>query len=123
MHVDFIQGFLRIRGTIKKSKLFCLPMSTVALMQHRIILAGIRDRGLCPCPRCLIPKSRLQNMGMPLDMKQRETLARVDDEARRRKVGIARDIIYKKNYAVDSDAVEAILKEESLVPNKVSLQL
>lgn len=53
-------------------------------------------------------------------MRQRVTLARVDDDANRRKVETARDIIYKKNYAVDSAAVEAILKGESLVPSSVS---
>lgn len=89
----------------------------------RIILASIRDRGYCPCPRCLIPLERVQYMGMARDMRQRVTLARVDDDAKRRKVEIARDIIYKKNYAVDSAAVEAILKEESLVPASVSSTL
>jgi hypothetical protein len=62
-------------------------------------------------------------MGMVRDMRQRITLSRVDDDAKRRKVEIARDIIYKKNYAIDSPAVEAILKEESLVPSNVSAPL
>ena len=49
-------------------------------------------------------------------MKQRETLARVDDEAWRHKIDRAWEIVYKKNYAVDSQPVETILKAESLVP-------
>jgi len=53
-------------------------------------------------------------------MKERVTLARVDDEERRRKIGIARDIIYEKNYAVDNANVEALLKNQSLVPTSVS---
>lgn len=53
-------------------------------------------------------------------MKQRQTLARVDDESRRSLVSKARDIIYRKNYAVDTDAVEKILKSQSLVPTLVS---
>lgn len=57
---------------------------------------------------------------MKRDMKQRETLARVDDEGRRNKVRVAREIIYDKQYAVNSPAVERILKEESLVPTLVS---
>jgi len=61
-------------------------------------------------------------MGMPRDMKQRDTLARVDDEDRRRKVTIAREIIYEKNYAVNNDNVEALLREQSLVPTSVSAQ-
>ena len=57
---------------------------------------------------------------MVLDMKQRKTLARVDDETRRHKIDTAREIIYKKNYAVDSKAVQTILREQSLVPTSVS---
>lgn len=65
---------------------------------------------------------RVRNLGMPLDMKQRETLARVDDASTRYKIETARDIIHQKNYAIDSPAVEIILKEESLVPAKVSMK-
>jgi hypothetical protein len=57
---------------------------------------------------------------MMQDMKERKTLARIDDEHRRRKIELARDIIYKQNYAVDNDNVEALLKEQSLVPTSVS---
>jgi len=56
-------------------------------------------------------------------MKERKTLARVDDEIRRQKVELARDIIYNKNYAVDNENVEAILKPESLVPTAVGINL
>lgn len=85
----------------------------------RTLLATIRDQGRCPCPRCLIPMSRVHNLGMPRDMQQRETLARVDDDTRRGKVCEARDIIYKQKYAVDNENVEAILQGESLVPTSV----
>jgi hypothetical protein len=57
-------------------------------------------------------------MGKRQDMKERDTLARVDDEKWRRKIDIAREIIYIKNYAVDSEPVETILKAESLVPTR-----
>ena len=53
-------------------------------------------------------------------MKRRVALARVDNEERKRKVGIARSIIYEKNYAVNCEAVEKLLKQESLVPTSVS---
>jgi hypothetical protein len=59
-------------------------------------------------------------MGKPLDMKQRRTLARVDDDARKRKVDIVRELIYQKNYVVNSKAVEFFLKDQSLVPTIVS---
>jgi hypothetical protein len=52
-------------------------------------------------------------------MMQRKTLARVDDVTRRNRVASARESIYKKNYAVDSAAVENLLKKDSLVPTAV----
>jgi hypothetical protein len=58
-------------------------------------------------------------MGMHRDMMQRETLARVDDLSRRNRVASAREIIYEKQYAVDSKPVENILKVDSLVPTDV----
>lgn len=118
---DFIQESLLTRRIILKSKSifprpFFLPLQLTAA---RILLASIRNRGNCLCPRCLVPMSRLQNLGMKLDMKQRASLARIDDDARRRKVQIARRIIYEQNYAVNSEGVEKVLKEESLVPTLV----
>jgi hypothetical protein len=62
-------------------------------------------------------------MGMPLDMMQSQTLARVDNEDRRRKIAIAREIIYDKNYAVDTENVETLLQPQSLVPSSVSAQI
>jgi hypothetical protein len=50
--------------------------------------------------------------------KDHNRLARVDDETWRRKIDVTREIIYIKNYAVDSDAVETILKAQSLVPTR-----
>ena len=61
-------------------------------------------------------------MGMKRNMKQRETLARVDDESRRQKVAAARNIIYNKNYAVNTDNMETLLMPQSLFPTMVSVQ-
>jgi hypothetical protein len=54
-------------------------------------------------------------------MMQRQSLARVDNDSRRRKIGIARDIIYQMNYAVNSKRVDDILKAESLAPTSVGM--
>jgi hypothetical protein len=56
-------------------------------------------------------------------MKERASLARVDDDRRKDKISAARSIIYDKNYAVNSAAVENILKQQSLVPTSVSLEM
>lgn len=52
-------------------------------------------------------------------MKERSSLARVDDATRRARVESARSAIYEKNYAVNSNAVENLLREQSLVPTTV----
>ncbi|KAI0065337.1 hypothetical protein BV25DRAFT_1799386 [Artomyces pyxidatus] len=83
---------------------------------EKVVLASIRNLGFCPCPSCLISKDRLHRMGKPQDMQQRRTLARVDDAQRRAHVSSARKLIYQDEYAVNSEAVEKILKAESLVP-------
>ncbi|KIK37340.1 hypothetical protein CY34DRAFT_15768 [Suillus luteus UH-Slu-Lm8-n1] len=83
---------------------------------EKALLATIRTMGGCPCPRCLIPKSRVQNLGMTLDMKQRQSLARVDDDTRQQKVSISRSHIYDQGYGVRGNVFENLLKEHSLVP-------
>lgn len=58
---------------------------------------------------------------MALDMKQRQTLLRVDDHTRQSKIKTSRSFIYDSGYGVRSNAVENLLKEHSLVPTSVSL--
>ncbi|KAF7971052.1 hypothetical protein HWV62_22187 [Athelia sp. TMB] len=55
-------------------------------------------------------------LGTVQDMKDRRRLIRVDDEVKRQKVKDARAFIYDKHLVIDSEAVEKLLKEESLVP-------
>jgi len=52
-------------------------------------------------------------------MEARQALARKDNIERRAKVEQARALIYEQGYAVNSIHVEALLKEESLVPTVV----
>jgi hypothetical protein len=74
---------------------------------------------MCPCPRCLIPLTRVHNLGMVSDMSQRNTMARIDSHQRRYDVSSARRLIFELNYSVNSAAVEALLRRESWVPNVV----
>lgn len=67
--------------------------------------------------------SRVDRMGTVRDMKERQALARTYDNQWRGKVDAARETIYQKNYAVDSDAVEKVLKDQSLVPTTVSVDI
>lgn len=65
--------------------------------------------------------THVREMGTQQDMAQRRLLIRVDDDERRDKVLNARNLIYERNYAVNSTHVEALLKEQSLIPTVVSL--
>ena len=85
----------------------------------RVLLASIRDKGMRPCPRCLVSKEDIRKLGLSSDRRQRRTNSRVDDLYRQSKITSARRIIYEENYRINSAAVERILKEESLVPNLV----
>ena len=90
------------------------------MLSVRILIACIRNLGTCLCPRCLIPKDRVQNLATERDYLQRKVLACTDTIERQAKVIEARKLIYDKNYAVDTLHVEALLKSESLVPTFVS---
>ena len=70
-----------------------------------------------------MPLKKVHNLGTASDMKQRQTLARVDDNSRRNKIKEAHTIIYDKIYAVDNEAVENLLKEQSLVATNVSCSI
>ena len=85
----------------------------------RVLIATIRDKGGCPCPRCLIPKQYLPGLGTTSAMKLRTEQLRSDTTQRRGKIIQARDFIYNKGYVVNSKNVDNLLKEESYVPTEV----
>lgn len=58
-------------------------------------------------------------IGTKQDQKQRLALGRADTPSYRAKIANARQLIYGNNLAVDSAAVERLLKPESLVPTEV----
>ena len=82
----------------------------------RVLLATIRDKGLCPCPRCLIPKVKIDLMGQVRDLTQRISHARniLYDV-----VQTARRSIYQLAIPINGGAVEQLLKPTSSVPTVV----
>ena len=85
-------------------------------MGFRVLLATIRDKGICPCPRCLIPKEKLNQTGLRRDSKFRAK------HPRRFLIGYvqrARQWIYEKAKSITSTAVEGLLKSTSSVPTMV----
>ncbi|EJD46295.1 hypothetical protein AURDEDRAFT_49043, partial [Auricularia subglabra TFB-10046 SS5] len=82
---------------------------------EKVLIATIRDGGGCPCPRCLVPKAELCNMGTLEDLDARANQGRIDDLARRAKVKRARAYL-RKGFAPNYTAIEKELKAESYVP-------
>ena len=83
------------------------------------MIATIRDFGLYPCPRCLIPKEDIFRIGTEEDRRTREESRRMDTVERQRRVEEARANLYEHGYALTGDNVDGVLKEHSLVPTKV----
>jgi hypothetical protein len=88
-----------------------------SLSNCRVLLATIRDKGSCPCPRCLAPKIDFQHVGLLSDMSQRISKAR---SYLRDKVAAAWAAIYGTGAPIKGSVPEAHLKEKSLVPTFVS---
>jgi len=112
-------GYLPILRTTQKSKQN-IPFR-VCFAYHdavdRVLIAAIRDMGVCPCPRCLIPKSYFWRIGLSADMSARVSRVR---QYLRDKITAARDAIYKLGIPIKGAAAERLLKEFSLVPTFVS---
>lgn len=92
-------------------------MSPLSNSFNRVLLATIRDKGLIPCPRCLMPKTKLDQTGTKRDSNFRLKNVRtyLFDLVR-----IARNAIYKSAAAIAGTAVNRLLKATSSVPTVVS---
>jgi hypothetical protein len=82
-------------------------------------MACLRYLSFCPCPRCLLLKSRIPMIGSKTDTKQRIQLARVDSVNRRNMIEVARRLIFEGGVSVNSERIEVILRPTSLVPTRV----
>ncbi len=87
----------------------------------RMLLATLRDKGRCPCPRCLMSFSDISALGTAADRETRHAKARPPAPEREPIIASARELIYGGNYVVNSDHVEGLLAEQSLVPTRVRL--
>jgi hypothetical protein len=116
-------GYLYILLTIRRSISYILftPDHILIVRYFRVLVATIRDKGRCPCPRCLVTFDEIPNLGTESDRKIREDRARCDDGPRREKVLAARARIYNDGYAVGGDKADEDIKDTSLVPTIVML--
>jgi len=118
-----IPSFLQLFGWLpwEVSNLFDgIHDIVISVCYYRVLIAGIKFLGHCPCPQCLVEKSDLPTMGMVRDMRCHIKKPGVDDDDRRHHIAAARHLIFKKGAAVDSERVRALLNEFSYVPTFVS---
>ena len=83
-----------------------------------MLLGSIWDLGRCPCPQCLVLKEDIGKLGTPRDRATR-LQKRFDDDTWRFNVKATRRIIYIDGYVVNSDAVDALLKDYSMTLTEV----
>jgi hypothetical protein len=87
----------------------------------RTLFVCIKYFAKCLCPRCLVEKEDVHKMGSKLDLKNRVTMMRIDDDHRRGKVNRVREWIYEKGMVLTSTFIKNQLGPESLVPIRVSI--
>lgn len=73
----------------------------------------------CPCPRCLILKSRIPRLGMKSDTNDRGRLQRVDNERIHKAIALVRRMMFVDGVNIANKAIDTFLKSESLVPTRV----
>ncbi|KJA20593.1 hypothetical protein HYPSUDRAFT_101131, partial [Hypholoma sublateritium FD-334 SS-4] len=83
---------------------------------EKVLLATIRNLGSFPCPRCLVPKEKIPEIGTKNDDRRRETNRRVANNSLFSKIRLARTWIYNQGLRVKAAAVERLLSPTSLVP-------
>ena len=124
--VGFILEYSPIPQITRKSKLplYSTGLSTLILnIISRVLLATIRNLGSFPCPRCLIPKEKIPEVGTRNDDQRRETQRRVANNSLISKISTARTWIYNEGYRIKAAAVERLLSPTSLVPTIVRPEL
>ena len=85
-------------------------------------MACLKYLALCPCPRCLLLKSRIPMIGTKTDAKQRINLARVDSQDRRNKIELVRRMMFEGGVNITSERIETFLRPTLLVPTRVCRQ-
>lgn len=85
----------------------------------RTLIATIKDKGRCPCPRCIVATDNLQFMGQEGDSAFRKEHARENNSEYQALVHDAREAIYSRGYVVNSEALHEAFRAQSWVPTIV----
>ena len=88
--------------TIQKSRALSHLCFSLLKTGYRILIANVHNLRGCPCPQCLIPKVKLQNVATENDMLQWAILAQCDTKERHEKISSACQLIYEGQYIIDT---------------------
>jgi hypothetical protein len=115
---EYTPGFLLILLTTPRSMFFLLLFFYIYThAPNRVLLYPMRDKGLCPCPQCLMAKTKVHLMGQSRNLAFRLANPRT---ILRDAVQTARCFIYRLAFSIGGTAVEGVLKATSSVPTFVS---
>ncbi|KAK2460361.1 hypothetical protein APHAL10511_007526 [Amanita phalloides] len=83
---------------------------------EKVLLAGIKQLGKCPCPTCLILKKNIRFLGLARDTHTHMKKPHIDDQIYWDKIKTARNYIYKSGGFLNRQQLELLLGPESIVP-------
>ncbi|KAF8585299.1 hypothetical protein K439DRAFT_1646644 [Ramaria rubella] len=64
---------------------------------EKMLMLSLRDKGNCPCPRCLVTKKEISELGLQRDHKHHKTRSCEETRAQHADVSLACQFIYQKN--------------------------
>jgi hypothetical protein len=100
--------------------ILCFSYGLRLISKFRTLLACIKFLAQCPCPRCLILKSKVGDLGKKVDRRRRERYIREDSHWLRSTVTMVRDWLYRQGINITSKRVKDNLGPRSLIPTLVS---
>ncbi|KAF8322961.1 hypothetical protein F5887DRAFT_1086897 [Amanita rubescens] len=83
---------------------------------EKVLLACIKYLAKCPCPRCLIIKDDISDIGKRRDMINRMKCARIDDPTTQVLIAGARNAIFECGASFSCQYIEAATGDRSLTP-------
>lgn len=90
------------------------------ILSYRCLIACLRQLACCPCMRCFVKKSRIPQIGLKRDMKNRVIHARVDNVLIHQSIELTRKWIFEKGFGVRSVHIQRKLDPTSIMPIRVS---
>ena len=67
-------NFLHIWLITLKSKLLMYVLGLCSYTLNKVLMACVRNLGICPCPRCLIKRGHIHDLGTAVDRRRRAKL-------------------------------------------------